>query len=104
MSVLACERCGAALAAVAPGTVVRCGYCGAENTVPLPPPPSPVVVQVGNLGIRVPDRPMTVEQIEEGFREKARAEADRLRTARIFAGVFAAVFIVVLGIVLLLAR
>ncbi len=100
MSVRTCERCGAALPAGPPGTTILCGYCGAENTAPL----AKGVVQLGNVQVRMPEHAMTVEEIEEGFREKARDEKDRLRTARIMAAVFAGVFLVVLGVVLLIAR
>jgi len=80
---------------------VRCGYCGADNA----PPVVPVnVVQLGGVQIRAPLRAMTVEEIEEGFREKRLAEAGRLRQARIMAGLFAGVFLLILGVVLWLTR
>jgi hypothetical protein len=100
MPVSTCERCGAALSAAPPGAAIRCGYCGTENTAPA----VAHVLQVGNVQIRLPEHPMTVEQIEEGFREKAREEKERLRSARIFAVVFGGVILVVIGIAVLLTR
>ncbi len=100
MSVSICERCGAALSAVPPGAVVRCGYCGTENTAPA----VVQVLQVGNVQIRAPGHALTVEEIEEGFREKAREAKERLRSARIFAAVFAGVILAVIGIAVVLTR
>jgi len=80
---------------------VHCGYCGADNA----PPVVPVnVVQLGGVQIRAPLRPMTVEEIEEGFREKRLEQAGRLRQARIMAAMFAGVFLLILGVVMWLAR
>jgi hypothetical protein len=100
MPVRTCERCGAALPAAPPAATIKCGYCAADNTAPV----GPGVLQVGNLQIRLPEHPMTVAEIEEGFRERAREERDRLRTARIFAAVFAGAVLVIIGVLMLALR
>lgn len=62
------------------------------------------VVQLGGVQIRAPLRPMTVEEIEEGLRQKRLEEAGRLRQARIMAALFGGVFLLILFVVLWLTR
>jgi hypothetical protein len=62
------------------------------------------VLQLGGLQIRAPLRATTVEEIEEGFRQKRLEQAGRLRQARIMAAMFAGVFLLILGVVMWLVR
>jgi hypothetical protein len=94
-----CTACGGPLAPQGNAVRVRCTYCGTTNDVA-----SAGAVQVARkldaLGIRVPERPMTIEQIEEELASgAAKKEAER-RTAIIVACVVCAITFVIVVIVL----
>jgi hypothetical protein len=81
---------------------VSCSYCGAVNDVA-----SPGAVRVARelerLRIRLPDRSLTVVQIEADFAERAAAERARLRTVWILALALSIVFVTGLVLALTLA-
>lgn len=96
---IACTACGAPLAPQGNAVRVRCTYCGATNDIA-----SAGAVQVARkldqLGIRVPERPMTIAQIEERLAADEAKKRDERRTAIIVACVLSGIFLVVLLIVL----
>ncbi|MCB9582102.1 MAG: hypothetical protein H6717_34020 [Polyangiaceae bacterium] len=81
---------------------VACPFCGAMNDIA-----SEGTVRVAKkleqLGIRVPERPMSVSDIEADFARKAAEERQKRRTAIFVAPVLTAVFLVILFVVLLAA-
>ncbi len=108
-----CDRCGAGLPVAPPGTVLTCGYCGAQTRAPeIPAAPAAGPAQQIVLG---PGRSIAIHgnrielrgnfrspgDIAEELADKRRAEADRLRTARIYAAVFGVLFLVVLFAILI---
>jgi hypothetical protein len=116
-----CDGCGAGLPVAEAGMVLTCGYCGAQIRVPEPPrapeppaapggPVKQIVIAPGRSieihGNRIELRGnfRSVADIEEELADKRRAEAERLRTARIYAMVLSVFFVLVLGAILLATR
>jgi hypothetical protein len=79
---------------------VRCTYCGATNDIA-----SAGAVQVARkldqLGIRVPERPMTIDEIEDRLAQMEAKKRDERRMALIVAGVVCAIVGVMVVIALL---
>jgi uncharacterized Zn finger protein (UPF0148 family) len=98
---IACASCGAPLDPSA-GVRIACPYCGTVNDVA-----SKGAVQVANrleqLGVRVPERPMSISDIEAELAERAAAERERRRTAILVAGVAGVLFTLVLAAILIAA-
>jgi hypothetical protein len=98
---IVCASCGGPLDPAA-GIRVSCAYCGTVNDVA-----SKGAVQVAKkleqIGVRLPERPMSVADIEAELAERAAAEKERLRTARIIAAVAAVIFVAVLAAILIAA-
>jgi LSD1 subclass zinc finger protein len=89
-----CASCGAPLSPEQ-AVRVRCEFCGAVNDVAAPQVVA-VAQKLNRLGIRVPDRIMSVEDIEADLASRQAAEREKRRTALIVC----AVLVVVFGLVL----
>jgi LSD1 subclass zinc finger protein len=100
---LACASCGAPLTPESGAVRVTCAYCKAVNDVA-----SPGAVRVAKrleaAGIRVPDRVMSLDEIEADIAQRQAAERERLRTARIVAAALGVAFLIVLGVILLVSN
>jgi predicted RNA-binding Zn-ribbon protein involved in translation (DUF1610 family) len=99
---LACSGCGGPLKATGNEVRVTCPFCGAMNDIASEGAVR-VAKKLDQLGIRVPERPMSVSDIEADFARKAAEENAKRRTAIIVAAVLSAVFLVILFAVLLAA-
>jgi LSD1 subclass zinc finger protein len=96
---IACASCGGPL--TPEGAIrVTCTYCGFVNDVA-----SKGAVKVAKkldaLGIRVPDHPMSIADIEAELAERKAAEDEKRRTAIIIASVMSVLFVIVLAVVLI---
>jgi hypothetical protein len=96
---LGCTACGAPLAPQGNAVRVSCSYCGAINEIA-----SAGAVRVAKkleqFGIRVPERPMTIEEIEAELAGHRNAERERRRMALIVATVVALAVVLVLVLVM----
>jgi LSD1 subclass zinc finger protein len=95
---VACTSCGGPLMPQGNAVRVRCTFCGATNDIA-----SAGAVQVARtldrFGIRVPENPMTIAQIEE---ELARGEAKK-REARRMGIIVAMVAFLVAAVIVVVA-
>jgi len=97
---LACSGCGGPLKVAGNEVRVACPFCGAMNDIASEGAVR-VAKKLDQLGIRVPERPMSVSDIEAKLARKAAEERAKRRTALIVATVLSVVFLVILGAVLL---
>lgn len=97
-----CSGCGGPLTAPPGAGHVDCKFCGVTNAIA-----SEGAVKVAKVlehhGIRMPDRPISRDEIREQLAEQHTQEEATRRTALIVGAVFTAVFLIALGAVLLLA-
>jgi hypothetical protein len=93
-SALQCPTCGGPLDPAASEIRTRCPFCGAAVNL-ASAGALRVASTLDRLGIRVPDKPMTVDQIEEEIAERERARRMQLRDAAIVAAVLLGVAVVV---------
>jgi uncharacterized Zn finger protein (UPF0148 family) len=94
---LSCPACGGPLRPAASSARVICGHCGTVSEIA-----SEGALRVAKVleraGIRMPERPMTIDQIEDDLREREQAVEMRRKTAIVVA---VAILVVVGGVVLL---
>ena len=96
MSKLVCSHCGGPLHPEPNAVRVTCSYCATVTEV-VSETTQKLARQVEALGIRLPERVMTTEEIEEGFRQREREERERRRTALIIAAVLVPLFLLFLA-------
>ena len=97
-----CSGCGAPIT-VPPGTAhVDCPFCGVTNAVA-----SAGAVKVAKVlerhGIRMPERPVSPDEIRAQLEEQRAAEEATRRQAIVMAGVFSIVVLVVIGALMALS-
>ncbi len=99
---VACPTCGGPIEPPAGQVRTRCPYCGATVDVTSHEALKAAAV-LDRLGIRVPDNPMTVDQIREEMADRERESAAQRQTAIIVAGVVIAIA-AVLGLAIALLQ
>jgi uncharacterized Zn finger protein (UPF0148 family) len=97
---LSCPTCGGALTPEAGRVRTTCPYCGAMVDVTTEGALK-VAAALERHGIRVPENPMTRDQIKARLDGMAEVEARKRRRAIIAAVVFAFVFLAGLAVVML---
>lgn len=75
--------------------MVVCEYCGVETSLASPGAEA-AAVALETLGLRLPERPMSTEELDDQVAERAARERERLLRIRLLAAVF---FVVVLAVV-----
>lgn len=75
--------------------MVVCEYCGVETSLASPGAEA-AAVALEKVGLRLPERPMTSDELDEEVAQRAAHERERLRSMRLLAvGIFVAVSLLV---------